>query len=255
MDLQDLAVRHRLMDIYKQQAEMGAGLYAGDCGDGVLLGGYRKKKKRTHTIKKKAPSAYNIFVKKYAAKYDISIPDAAYEIKHKRLWKAGSKTPKRKITSRKRRIPKRTTHKRTTKRRTHKRRYGRGMDESDDEYDESNDDMGGATFEELEDYMEKQKTAKGSRRQDLDFEKKFGKIECNRLKDAYIRAPIDTTATDLNLLKQAYKSCVSSKKQNKKRSTERLTQAEKDFLLEQLLDQFNPDFRSFKKKRQLLLTR
>lgn len=211
----------------------GTGLMDGyggeyEFGNGVLSGG---------------ASSYNMFVKKYAKKHRLSIPEAAHAIKRKKLWKGTTTkrkkrtTLKRSRTTVKRRPVKRSTVKRCRtvckpRTRVKRRMRGRGV-------------MGGATIEDLEKEISKHsKKIKNQKTQSME-NKKFHALECQRLKNLYLNAPLDDP--ELNDLKTSYIGCVSGSKSKMRGIIPRLTSYEKDFLLYKLLETFDPTFSFIKK--------
>lgn len=171
-------------------------------GDGEgLYGGARKKKKKV--------SSYNLFVKKYAKQYDLSIPEAAHEIKRKGLWKgtstkkkSGSKTSKRRRIGSK--APKRRVVKRrTTKKKTvgRKRKPGRPKSRGRGLY------MGGATIEELDRLMKEELEKRKNFRSQESFNKKFAKLRCERIKNKILNEKLSDE--ELNILRGEYEQCLT----------------------------------------------
>lgn len=217
----------------------GDGVY----GDGVLSGGKRRSKSKS---KSKGPaSSYNIFVKRHAKKYDLSIPEAAADIKDRGLWKptrkrkvkrSTSKRTSRKSTS-KRRVKHRVSKSKAPKRRTriHKGRRvrGRGL-------------MGGANFDDLDREMEIYRKNKQNEIKQHKQDRSFDKIKCERLKNLYLNAPHDIDYDALERRKQRYLECTKPITDKRIRSPNayRFTDQEKNFLLKKLLRLFDGDFSS-----------
>lgn len=195
-------------------------------GNGVLMGGARKKKRA---------SSYNSFVKKYAKKKGLSIPEAAHEIKRRGLWKgtakkkrkAGSKTAKRRYKSKvsKRKAPKRKVSKKKAVGRRRKVGRPRGSGE-----------YGGANIDDLEAYVD---MVDARRKQSIEDRKKnieAMNLYCKTRKNTGFKDPKEALAF-LNECKR------------KKDKPIKLTQKMKNILLEHYLDSLESDFSGLKKKR------
>lgn len=209
-------------------------------GDGVyddeatILGG------RKHAI-----SAYNRFVRAYANKHGLSIPDAAHKIRVKGLWKGTAKkkrTTKRKttrrkpirrrLTTKKRRSGSKVRKTRTTRRKTTTRRRvrGRGLDE------------GGATLDELEEAMSILKKDRVNQNKQAKFNKKFDKLRCQRLKQLYLNAAPNADEDELNDYRTKYESCLTEKERRNVQEVDRmLSPREKQFLLKNYLQSVSFD--------------
>lgn len=211
-------------------------------GDGVLSGGRRRVATRRKCRK---GSEYNTYVKKYAKKYKLSIGEAAHDIKKRCLWNKEKCKPRRKL-------PK-ATSKRKPAKACHRRKKtvmrGKGYDDMNYEgYDDMN--YGGASRDELINYMNQQAYEKKIERLNgPTFDDQFDKLLCTNLKKLYSNyVPTGNRLTDianLTKLKESYSKC----NKNIGKPQKPLTQTQKNFLLEKLLESYDSQFSTFKTDR------
>lgn len=177
--------------------------------DEEIFGGARRRKKKS--------SSYSMFVKRYAKKYGMSIPEASHEIKQKCLWKGTCKQKPRRKTI------KRRSGSKAPRRKTVRRVRGRGyLDE---------DNYGGADIEDLKDLIKQYKKNKKNALKQASFNKQFDEVKCKRFEKLYLNAPINTPDEELQKMRSKYESCITDIPKRAERRLRPLTKIEKEYLL------------------------